>query len=295
MHKGSAPTSGCLYLLSAPLLWSHPPSCSSPFLSPSVSLSLSRLRLAARSSAEIHPLSLKFSASWLFRSDKNRGLIRAEIKADWRHSCILPLLHLTTLTIPSSFLRPVVWSWMFNRKQRFEGALFAARTQTQTFSDGRWRILCLRGSEVEVGCFMSRFVWACTCGVKGVLWWWKSHQFFTFTLAFSHPWLPRMPSLPGSLEVCWVCFHTQGAGGQGETKLRLWVWGCVFVYMCTRCLSVQEKENWGREKKSTWPADRAVFSKIHRQEEKKKTRGKNNKPKKTEKTTHQHTSSLCCR
>lgn len=159
------------------------------------------------------------------------------------------------------------------------GALFAARTQTHTFSDGHWPILCLCGSEVEAGCFMSRFVRSRARGVEGVLWWWKSHHVFTFTLAFSHPWLPRMPLLPGSLEVCWVCFHTQGADGRGETKLRLWVWGCVFVCLCTRCLSVQEKENWGRGKKSTWPADRAVFSKIHQQEEK-KTRGKNNKSKK---------------
>lgn len=285
IHKGSAPTSGCLYQHS--LLYfsdlTPPPLALLRFCLPlSLSLSLSRLRLDARSSAEIHPLSLKFSASWLFRSDKNRGLIRAKIKADWRHSCILPLLHLATLTIPSSFLRPVVWSWMFNRKQSFEGVLFAACTQTRTFSDGRWPILCLHGSEVEAGCFMSRFVWACVRGIEGMMVEVSPGLYFHSCLlspmitqnAFT-PWQPW-----GLLS---LLSHTRGgrAGGDKAEIMGVRVCVCVFVHSVFVCAGKGELGEG--KKKSTWPADRAVFSKIHQQEEKKKTRGKNNKPKKTEK------------
>lgn len=277
MHKGSAPTSGCLYPLSAPLLWSHPPLALLRFCLP---LSLSRLRLDARSSAEIHPLSLKFSASWLFRSDKNRGLIRAEIKADWRHSCILPLLHLATLTIPSSFLRPVVWSWMFNRKQSFEGALFAARTHANPYFFRR------TPADLVSPWFRSRgrlfYVPVCVsvCCDGGSL----TRPLLSLLPSLNHDTtiIPRMPLLPGSLEVCWVCFHTQGAGG-GETKLRLWVWGCVFVHSVFVCAG---KGELGEGKKNLPDLlTEQYFQKYtyRKKKEKKITRGKNNKPKKTEK------------
>lgn len=249
-----------------------------------LSLSLSRLRLAARSSAEIHPLSLKFSASWLFRSDKNRGLIRAEIKADWRHSCILPLLHLATLTIPSSFLRPVVWSWMFNRKQSFEGALFAARTQTQTFSIGRTLadFVCPwfrnRGRLFYVPVCVSVHVWRRGCVVMVEVW--PGLYFHSCLLspmitqnAFT-PWQPW-----GLLS---LLSHTRGGREGGRQS---WDYGCEGVCLCICALGVclcRKRRTGGGEKKiylTCWQS--SIFKNTPTG--RKKNRGKNNKPKKNRK------------
>lgn len=75
--------------------------------------------------------------------------------------------------------------------------------------------------------------------------------------------------LHGSLEVCWVCFHTQEVGW---VKLRLCVCVCVCVRegVCVHCLSVQEKENTVREKKVYLTCWQSCFSKIHQREKKKR-------------------------
>lgn len=115
-HKALAPTSGLALMSSpppAPRLCLHPLTAPPP---------LSRLLpLDARSSGENSPTVSEVSASWLFRSDKNRGLIRAWDKSRLTTPVILPCAPRrrpryspTPSSHPSS--DPAVW-WLTLREQ----------------------------------------------------------------------------------------------------------------------------------------------------------------------------------
>lgn len=103
----------------------------------------------------------------------------------------------------------------------------------------------------------------------------------SFLSAFLHPGLPRMPLFPGSLEVCWVCFHAQGEREEKRGQSRDYECVCmgVRVWECALnvCLCRIRKPGGGTKIYLTcWQS--STFQ-IHQQGKKKKIETK-------QKTTH---------
>ena len=112
------------------------------------------------------------------------------------------------------------------------------------------------------------------------------------SLCFLAPWITQNALLPGSLEVCWVCLHAhreserereereRERGREGKRRkedkveiMSVHVYMAVSVrvhlmFVCAANGGVGEEK---KKKKSTWPADKAAFSKYSN---KKKTKEK---------------------
>lgn len=142
-------------------------------------------------------------------------------------------------------------------------------TVSQCFSSERLDLIC---------------VCVCVCvlvyntmhSIKCVLWFVSFTPFFLSF--FSHPGLPRMQ--PGGLLSLPEFAFTSKRGrerGEKRTKQRLWVCMCVrvavsvWVHLMFVCVGKGELGEEKKKKKSTWPADKAAFSKYSNKE-------KNNMP-----------------